>query len=114
MPAVAQRYAVRAMPTFLFLRRGQVLDTLKGADPGRLASLCAKHASASGSGSGGAAFSGKGQTIGGGTSGSSAATPSGSGSSGSGGGGLANVRIEQVLPWLVLAGYALYVYYNKK
>jgi thioredoxin 1 len=31
-PAIAQNQAVRAMPTFQFIKNGKVLDTLEGAD----------------------------------------------------------------------------------
>ncbi|SPO31062.1 related to TRX2 - thioredoxin II [Ustilago trichophora] len=56
--AVAQRYSVRAMPTFLFLKNKSVVDTLQGADPNRLTSLVKQHASGASS-----AFSGSGQTL---------------------------------------------------
>ncbi|SPO30682.1 related to TRX2 - thioredoxin II [Ustilago trichophora] len=56
--AVAQRYSVRAMPTFLFLKNKSVVDTLQGADPNRLTSLVKQHSSGASS-----AFSGSGQTL---------------------------------------------------
>ncbi|GAC94829.1 thioredoxin [Pseudozyma hubeiensis SY62] len=63
---VAQRYSVRAMPTFLFLKNKSVVDTLQGADPNRLTALVKQHSSGASS-----AFSGSGQTLSGGSSGSS-------------------------------------------
>ncbi|KAJ1017791.1 hypothetical protein NDA16_005108 [Ustilago loliicola] len=63
---VAQRYSVRAMPTFLFLKNKSVVDTLQGADPNRLTALVKQHSSGSSS-----AFSGSGQTLSGTSSGSS-------------------------------------------
>ncbi|GAC77631.1 hypothetical protein PANT_27d00045 [Moesziomyces antarcticus T-34] len=56
--AVAQRYRVRAMPAFLFLKNKSVVDTLQGADPNRLTALVKQHSSGASS-----AFSGSGQTL---------------------------------------------------
>ncbi|CCF48688.1 hypothetical protein NDA11_005429 [Ustilago hordei] len=64
---VAQRYGVRAMPTFLFLKNKSLVDTLQGADPSRLTALVKQHSSAASS----SAFSGSGQTLSGTSSGSS-------------------------------------------
>ncbi|CED82590.1 Thioredoxin-like protein [Phaffia rhodozyma] len=33
VPAIAQKYNIRAMPTFVFLKGGNKIDELKGADP---------------------------------------------------------------------------------
>ncbi|EST08820.1 PITH domain protein [Kalmanozyma brasiliensis GHG001] len=55
---VAQRYSVRAMPTFLFLKNKSVVETLQGADPNRLTALVKQHSSGASS-----AFSGSGQTL---------------------------------------------------
>ncbi|TKY88904.1 hypothetical protein EX895_002145 [Sporisorium graminicola] len=55
---VAQKYSVRAMPTFLFLKNKSVVDTLQGADPNRLSALVKQHSSGASS-----AFSGAGQTL---------------------------------------------------
>lgn len=35
-PAAAQKYGVSAMPTFLFVKGGEVVDTLMGANSERL------------------------------------------------------------------------------
>lgn len=35
-PGAAQKYGVAAMPTFLFIKGGQVVDTLQGANGERL------------------------------------------------------------------------------
>ncbi|CDW97443.1 hypothetical protein, partial [Sporisorium scitamineum] len=55
---VAQRYSVRAMPTFLLLKNKSVVDTLQGADPSRLTALVKQHSSGASP-----AFSGSGQTL---------------------------------------------------
>jgi thioredoxin 1 len=41
-----ETYNVTAMPTFILLRNGQVLDRMKGADAVALRALITKHASA--------------------------------------------------------------------
>lgn len=98
--AVAQRYSVRAMPTFLFLKNKSVVDTLQGADPNRLTSLVKQHSSGASS-----AFSGSGQTL------------SGSGSSSNSFGARSvagitdgHVSFENFLPLLVLGAYLLYLF----
>jgi len=59
---VAQKYSIAAMPSFVFLRNGQKVDMVKGADPRGLENAIKKHASGtSGSAS---AFSGSGHTLG--------------------------------------------------
>lgn len=101
--AVAQRYRVRAMPTFLFLKNKNVVDTLQGADPNRLTALVKQHSSGASS-----AFSGSGQTLSG--------NASGSGSSNSFGvrgiAGLTDghVSFENFLPLLVLGAYLVYLF----
>jgi len=40
---LARRYSVTAMPTFLLLKNGKVIDTLRGAQPKQLVALVAKH-----------------------------------------------------------------------
>eukprot|EP00538_Stauroneis_constricta_P011945 CAMPEP_0119551416 /NCGR_PEP_ID=MMETSP1352-20130426/4681_1 /TAXON_ID=265584 /ORGANISM="Stauroneis constricta, Strain CCMP1120" /LENGTH=170 /DNA_ID=CAMNT_0007597473 /DNA_START=161 /DNA_END=673 /DNA_ORIENTATION=+ len=42
-PETAAKYSVSAMPTFLFIKEGQVVDRLMGANPERLQSLLAEH-----------------------------------------------------------------------
>lgn len=42
-PALAKRYSVSAMPTFLLLKGGKVIDTLRGAQPKPLIAMVAKH-----------------------------------------------------------------------
>ncbi|SPC63248.1 related to TRX2 - thioredoxin II [Ustilago sp. UG-2017b] len=64
---VAQRYGVRAMPTFLFLKNKSLVDTLQGADPSRLTALVKQHSSGASS----SAFSGSGQMLSGTSSSSS-------------------------------------------
>lgn len=62
--AVAQQYGVRAMPTFLVLRSGSVIDTVQGANPPALAAAVEKAVKLAGPGSG-SAFSTPGQRLGG-------------------------------------------------
>lgn len=40
---LAQRYQVSAMPTFVFLKKSKVVDTLRGANPRGLQNLVNKH-----------------------------------------------------------------------
>ncbi len=61
---VAQQYSVRAMPTFLVLRNGSVIDTIQGANPPALTAAVDKAVKLAGVG-GGATFSGAGNRLGG-------------------------------------------------
>ncbi|TLD21988.1 hypothetical protein PspLS_07991 [Pyricularia sp. CBS 133598] len=73
---IAQQYAVSAMPTFLILKSGSVVETVKGANPPALTAAVEKAVKLAGPGTGGgAAFSGGGQRLGGG--GGSSGTRSG-------------------------------------
>ncbi|KAG8892299.1 hypothetical protein FRC00_012331, partial [Tulasnella sp. 408] len=58
---VAKKYSVSAMPTFIFIKNGQKVAQVRGADPRSLEATIREHA-----GAGSGAFSGKGQTLGGG------------------------------------------------
>ncbi|TIA88359.1 hypothetical protein E3P99_02627 [Wallemia hederae] len=69
---VAAKYRVSAMPTFVFIKGGQVVDTVKGANAAGIEAAIKKHASGSSS------FSGKGQTLGSGGGKSSGSTASSS------------------------------------
>lgn len=42
-PDTAAKYSVSAMPTFLFIKNGEVVDRLMGANPGRLGELIEQH-----------------------------------------------------------------------
>lgn len=42
-PDTAAKYSVSAMPTFLFIKQGEVLDKLMGASPERLQELIEEH-----------------------------------------------------------------------
>jgi thioredoxin-like negative regulator of GroEL len=42
-PITAQKYSVSAMPTFLFVKAGEVVDRLMGANPARLRELIEEH-----------------------------------------------------------------------
>lgn len=66
---VASRYAVSAMPTFIFLKGGVKVDQVRGADRTALENAVRKHAGTSSAG----VFTGKGQTLGGGPAPASAA-----------------------------------------
>ncbi|TIB73037.1 thioredoxin-domain-containing protein [Wallemia mellicola] len=54
---VAAKYRISAMPTFIFIKSGQVIETIKGANASAIENALRKH-------SGGGSFSGKGQTLG--------------------------------------------------
>ncbi|KAK4236108.1 thioredoxin-like protein [Achaetomium macrosporum] len=62
---VAQQYGVRAMPTFLVLRNGSVIETIQGANPPALTAAVEKAVKLAGPGGAGATFSGTGQRLGG-------------------------------------------------
>ena len=64
---ISQQYGVRAMPTFLVLRNGTVIDTIQGANPPALTAAVEKAVKLAGVGGagGGATFSGSGQRLGG-------------------------------------------------
>ncbi|KAK4136902.1 thioredoxin-domain-containing protein [Trichocladium antarcticum] len=63
---VAQQYSVRAMPTFLVLRNGSVIDTIQGANPPALTAAVEKAVKLAGVGAGaGAVFKTAGQRLGG-------------------------------------------------
>jgi hypothetical protein len=64
---VARQYGVRAMPTFLVLRAGAVVDTIQGANPPALIAAVEKAVklAAGPGGAAGAAFSGTGHRLGG-------------------------------------------------
>jgi thioredoxin 1 len=42
-PDTAAKYNVSAMPTFLFIKGGEVVDRLMGANPARLQELIDEH-----------------------------------------------------------------------
>ncbi|KAK3944038.1 thioredoxin-like protein [Diplogelasinospora grovesii] len=63
---VAQQYSVRAMPTFLILHKGSVIDTIQGANPPALTAAVEKAIKLAGpGGGGGAVFGTPGQRLGG-------------------------------------------------
>ena len=39
-PDTAAKYGVSAMPTFVFIKKGEVVDRLMGANPAALKDLC--------------------------------------------------------------------------
>jgi thioredoxin 1 len=43
-PETAAKYSVSAMPTFVFVKDGEVVDRLMGANPTRLQELIEEHA----------------------------------------------------------------------
>lgn len=103
--AVAQRYRVRAMPTFLFLKNKSVVDTLQGADPNRLTALVKQHSSGASS-----AFSGSGQTLSG--SGSSNSKSNSFGARAVAGITDGHVSFENLLPLLVVGAYLVYLFFG--
>jgi len=42
-PQIAQKFSVSAMPTFVFVKSGEVVDRLMGANPQRLRELVEEH-----------------------------------------------------------------------
>lgn len=88
------------MPTFLFIRKGQVVDELRGAQEGRLKALLQKHSGAESS-----AFSGVGQSI----SGSSV-----SGRATGSRGIFESLGWDGILPIVVGLGYLFYVFFLKE
>ena len=44
LPDVAAKYSVSAMPTFVFIKAGEVVDRLMGANSVRLQELIQEHA----------------------------------------------------------------------
>ena len=40
---IAQAYDVSGMPTFIFLKRGNILDQVVGADPKKITDLVQRH-----------------------------------------------------------------------
>eukprot|EP00934_Nitzschia_sp_Nitz4_P001498 Nitzschia sp. Nitz4//NODE_202_length_38933_cov_72.610268//7858//8505//NITZ4_additional_000019-RA//1//CDS//3329531777//1498//frame0 len=42
-PETAAKYSVSAMPTFLFIKKGEVIDRLMGANPARLQAMIEEH-----------------------------------------------------------------------
>jgi len=64
--AIAQQYGVRAMPTFLILHNGSVINTIQGADPPALTAAVDKAVKLAGGAAPGAAFATTGRTLGGG------------------------------------------------
>jgi len=61
---VSQQYGVSAMPTFLILRNGSVIETIKGANPPALTSAVEKAVKLAAPG-GGSSFGMRGQRLGG-------------------------------------------------
>ncbi len=63
---IASQYGVRAMPTFLILHNGSVIQTIQGANPPALSAAVEKAVKLAGVGGGaGASFSSQGRTLGG-------------------------------------------------
>lgn len=104
--AVAQRYSVRAMPTFIFLKNGQVVETLRGANGAKLTQLVETLSK----GGAGGNFSGTGHTLSG--------SGSRSGGASAGAGGIAesfkNIPMENLLPLVIIVAYLAYVMFGQK
>ncbi|KAL2016817.1 hypothetical protein VTK56DRAFT_2940 [Thermocarpiscus australiensis] len=104
-PDVARQYGVRAMPTFLVLRDGAVVDTVQGANPPALAAAVERAAKLAGgpgtTAAAGAAFASPGHKLG--------------GSAVGGGGAAARVSVGKPMGWslkgfvdAVIAFFGLY------
>ncbi|KAF9507014.1 hypothetical protein BS47DRAFT_1373991 [Hydnum rufescens UP504] len=68
---VSQKYGITAMPSFVFIKNGQKVDLVRGANPKALEEAIKKHSSGSTGG-----FSGQGHTLGSSATPSSVPTPS--------------------------------------
>jgi hypothetical protein len=86
------------MPTFSFIKSSRTLEQLRGADPNKLRSLVQKYDDGKAPAGG---FPGGGRTIGGATPAST--TPPGAGNP------LNGVKMENLLPLVVVALYLAYV-----
>ncbi|UZJ52851.1 hypothetical protein CBS101457_002171 [Exobasidium rhododendri] len=113
--AIAQKYGVRAMPTFLFMRKGAILDTLRGANGGKLTQLTNQYMK-TGVGSS-STFPGGGQTI----SGGGAARQGGGAAGGAGAqqpagllGLISGIPKENLMPFGVVAVYLIYIFFSNK
>ena len=95
---VARAQNVTAMPTFSFIKSSRTLEQLRGADPNKLRSLVQKYDDGKAPAGG---FPGGGRTIGGATPAST--TPPGAGNP------LHGVKMENLLPLVVVALYLAYV-----
>ncbi|KZV80166.1 thioredoxin-domain-containing protein [Exidia glandulosa HHB12029] len=104
-PDISQQYGVSAMPTFIFIKNGQKVDQVRGADKRGLEAALQKHAGSAG-GVASAAFGGKGNTLG---SGASASAPLAQRAS-SAAAGITNID-PQVKILLGLVGAYLFLYF---
>lgn len=100
---IAQRYGVRAMPTFVFVRRGGVLDQLRGANTGKLTQMVQQYINKGSAVAG--AFPGGGQSLAGGRTAGAAG--------GAGGGLLSQIPRENLMPFAIILAYLAYVIYSK-
>jgi hypothetical protein len=97
------------MPTFLFMRKGAILDTLRGANAGSLKQLTAKYMT-SGVGAP-STFPGGGQTIAGGAGSSSQGTqPAAGGLMGL----FSQIPRENMMPFAVILVYIAYIIYGRQ
>ncbi|KAF2871418.1 thioredoxin-like protein [Massariosphaeria phaeospora] len=103
---VARKYSVSAMPTFLVLKSGSVVDTIRGANPSALTAAVRKavNDASSGPAKSSAAFTSKGYTLGSSTQPSQGVNDSalaGFGRMLSGNGGLGDVVMRFVALYLI-------------
>lgn len=107
--AIAQRYGIRAMPTFLFMRKSSILDTLRGANSSKLTQMTQQYIKGGvGSSSN---FPGGGQTIAGG---SGARQNGGQAQPGGILGMFSQIPKENLMPFAIVLCYLAYVIYGKQ
>ncbi|KLO20590.1 thioredoxin-domain-containing protein [Schizopora paradoxa] len=99
---VAMEYSVAAMPTFIFLKGGSKVETVRGANKGEIERALRKHSEGSSSG----AFSGQGQRLG------SSESPSADVAPGGDIGPLANMSPQAKMFGLLVAAYVVLWYFK--
>lgn len=102
--SIAQKYGVRAMPTFVFLRKGGILDQLRGANASKLTEMVKQYIDKGSSVPGSTNFPGSGQSLAGGAA-STGPTRSG--------GILGQIPRENLMPFAIVIAYLAYVIYSK-
>lgn len=102
---IAQRYGVRAMPTFVFIRKGGILDQLRGANASKLTEMVSQYINKGSAVPSSGNFPGSGQSLAGGRG--SVGTPQ------SGGSIFGQIPRENLVPFGIVIAYLAYVIYSK-
>ncbi|PWN36356.1 thioredoxin-like protein [Meira miltonrushii] len=101
---IAQRYGVRAMPTFVFIRKGGILDQLRGANASKLTEMVSQYINKGSAVPGSGTFPGSGHSLAGG---------SGSAGAPRAGGILGQIPRENLVPFAIVIAYLAYVVWSK-